>query len=106
MRMRGPFTFAFSVTDRIFSGSGRELQVRDPESRAARLVWQTFDFPSMRQNDLLNHGKAQASPFLVGGEIRFENLRAMLGRHAGAIIANLEDDPVRILFPGGDLDVA
>src|SRR6266536_3615435 len=95
------------VHGRILHESARgRVQVGDSENRASRVIGHTFYLPTVRQNDLLDHGQAQPRSFLVRGEIGFENFGAVLRRNAGAVVADLEDDPVRILFPGRDLDVS
>src|SRR5688572_33070223 len=50
-----------------------EFDVRDSEDRPAGFVCEACDFPPMSQHDLLHHRKAESSPLLVGGEVRFEN---------------------------------
>src|SRR2546430_8422994 len=106
MRIRGPFTFVLSVMDCISSACGREPEVGDSENRAPRLVRPAFDLPSVRQDDLLNHRQPQSGSLLVRGEIGFENLQPLFLRHARTIIANLKDDPLGILFPRCNLDIA
>ena len=88
------------------SGGRREVDVSDSEDRAARFVGQAAYFPAMGQDDLLDHRQAEAGPFQMGGKIGFEDLGAVLGRNARAVVANLENEPARILFGGGHLDVA
>src|SRR3954469_6955397 len=75
------------------SGGG-ELDVRDAEDRAAGFVGETFDFPSMSEDDLLHHGEAESSSLLMGGEIGLEDFVAMFGRDAGAVVANFDGDGV------------
>ena len=52
----------------------------DAKERAARLVGQAFDFPAVREDNLLHDGEAEASAARVGREIRFENLAAPFRR--------------------------
>ena len=70
--------------------SDGNFQVSDAEKSAFRLVPQTFDFPTMRKHDLLDHGQAQTRPLLIGGEIRLEYFLTAVGRHAGAVVPNFE----------------
>src|SRR2546430_10970671 len=105
MRMRGPFTFVLSVTDCISSAYGREPQVGDAENRAPRLVRSAFNLPTVRQDDLLNHRQPQPGAFLVRGEIRFKDFGPMLRRNTRAVVTNLQEDPLRILFPRRHFDV-
>src|SRR5256885_3856593 len=95
MRIRGFFSLMSSLRGCIFSRVVRELQMRDAEYRAARVVPQALDFPPVRQNDLLNDRQSQTGPFLMRREIRLENFQAVLGQKARAIVPNFQNR-----FPG------
>ena len=68
----------------------RHLQVGDAEIGTFGLVGKALDFPSVRQNDLLDDGQAQSRALLLGGEVRFEDVIAMLWWNARAIISDFE----------------
>src|SRR5256885_16808800 len=91
MRIRGFFSLMSSLRGCIFSRVVRELQMRDAEYRAARVVPQALDFPPVRQNDLLNDRQSQTGPFLMRREIRLENFQAGLGEKAGAIFPKFQN---------------
>src|SRR5665213_4250937 len=71
--------------------SGGDFQMRDAEDRAFGFVGQALDFPAVREDDLRDDGEAEAGAFLVCGEIGLENLRAVFGRDALAVVANFQD---------------
>src|SRR2546422_45139 len=105
MRIRGFFSLVSSLRGCMISRAVRELQMRDAEYRAARVVPQAFDFPPVRQDDLLNDRQSQTGPFLMRSEIRLENFQAVLGQNTGAIVANFQDrfrgvNPARGNGPG------
>src|SRR5437899_2777800 len=65
----GPELFAPSG----FRALRSQFQVRDAEDCALGFVGETYDFPAVRQHDLLHHSQAQAGALLLGREVRFED---------------------------------
>ena len=61
----------------------------DAEDRAPRFVSKTLNIPPVREHYLLDHGKTQTGATLLGGEVRFENLRASVYWHAWTVVANV-----------------
>ena len=80
--------------------------MRDAENGAARLVAETFDFPAVRENNLLHHGQAEAGAFLMRREIRLENFPLVFGRDAGAVVADFQRAFRRARALGDKLDLA
>src|SRR5208282_6018242 len=60
------------------------------ENRSFRLIGQAADFPTVGENNLLDHRESQACALFLGGKIGFENLGASLGGHARAVVAHLD----------------
>ena len=54
----------------------------DAEQRAFGLVGQALDFPTMRENDLLHDGQAEAGSLFVRGKVRLKNLQALMLGHS------------------------
>ena len=77
-----------------------ELDMGNAKERAGRFVGQALDFPAVREDDLLHDRQAQAGPFLIGGEVGLENLRAILRRHARAVVGNF-DERLFVVAPAG-----
>src|SRR5215468_4326063 len=104
IRMRGPFgallTDSVGITSRFSNG----FQVADTKNRAARFMRTAFDFPTMSQHDLLHHGQAQTSAFLVSGEVRFEDIFSMLRQDPRTIVAHFNERFRGAHFAGHDLD--
>src|SRR5258706_913206 len=61
----------------------REFQVSDAEDGAFGGVGEGFDFPAVGQHNLLDDCQAQSCAGLLGGEVGFENLGALIWRDAG-----------------------
>src|ERR1051325_5358278 len=106
IRMRGAVRAVLPASGGMASTPGGELQMGEAEDRAPGLVGEAFDLPAVGQDDLLNHGQAEAGAFVVCGEIRLEDVRAMMRRNAGAVVAHFEDGLVGALPGGGDADFA
>src|ERR1017187_5084674 len=68
------------------AGSCREFQVGDAEDGAPGVVRQGFDFPAVREYNLLDPRQTEAGAFLMGGEVGFQNFLAMFGRDTVAIV--------------------
>jgi len=90
----------------LWSSDG--LEVGDTEDGATGLVGEALDFPTVRENDLLNDGEAEAGALalLLHGEVGFENLGAAFGGDARTVVAHFEDDFRGVEFLGRDLDRA
>src|SRR5436190_1145118 len=73
------------------SGAVCEFEMSDSESGAPRFVRQILNFPSVRQNNLLNDSKPEPGTLLVCRKVRSENLAAVFGRDPRPIIADLEN---------------
>jgi len=65
--------------------------VGDAEDGPARLIAETYNFPAVREDNLLHYGQAETGAFLVRGEIWLENFPAVFGRHAGTVIADFQN---------------
>ena len=80
--------------------------MRDPENRAGRLVGLARDFPAVREHNLLDDRQAEARSFRVCRKIGFENFGAIFRRDAGAVVGDLNECTVVVLFAGANLDLA
>ena len=68
------------------------------EDGALWRVRQTFDFPAVRLDNLLHDGQAKAGAFLRGGEVGFENFRAIFKGNARAIVPHFQPGPGHARF--------
>ena len=73
----------------------REFQMRQAENGAARLVGETFDLPSRAPEQSVAPRPGPGPCPFRGGEVGFENLRATLGGHAGAVVTTSNRPPRR-----------
>ena len=51
--------------------------MRDSEGGSHRILADTFNFPAMCRDNLLDHGQSESGALLVSGEARFENFAVM-----------------------------
>src|SRR4051812_13386444 len=92
--------FARNVSSRT------DLNMIDAEKRAFWLVGRTRNLPAVGEDDLLDDGKAKASPLFICREIGFENFCAMLGRHTRTIVANFDIGIGRSRLAESQFDIA
>ncbi len=67
---------AFFVV-KFLSARVSDAQMANSEQGAVRLVLVAFDFPTVGEHDLLDHGKSQTSSMRVCGKVWFENFAAV-----------------------------
>src|SRR6185369_17052002 len=91
MRTRGSLREVFPPSGAMASNPGHELEMSNAENRTAGFVAEAFDLPAVSEDILANDGEAETGAFLMGGNVRFENLGALTGRDARPIIPDLEE---------------
>src|SRR5438477_3351731 len=104
MRMRGALRGFFAASAGMSSVFGHQLEVSDSEDCALRLIGQALNLPAMSQHNLLHDSQAEAGPFFVGGDIRFEDFQALAGRHSRSIVPNFQGTFGSASSAANDLD--
>src|ERR1039458_7457332 len=84
----------------------RNFQVSDAEDGAYWLVGQAFDFPAVREDNLLDHRQTEAGAFLMGGEVGVKNFLAAFGRDTVAIVPDFNGRFGSASLPRQNLDPA
>src|SRR5262245_14952846 len=90
MRMRGGCRLLLTGSGGMSGRLRGQLQMGNSDHGPFRLVGGTFDFPTVRQDNLLDHRQAEPGAFLVGREVGLEYVGAVVGGDTRAVVTDFQ----------------